>query len=404
MAMLLSRLLVVAFAFTAGKAFKFESNTKAPKIVEGAYIVQLKSNDLLSKRSGYASSAHEAFHMEAASQFDYTVRRQYATSKLFHGLSIDVQANNTAATVEAELNAIDSVEKVWPVVEYERLAPDGKRRRCVPRPKSSNTSTISSIASSTSISTIAGSHTATSTGSSILPKVTGTSDVLSFLEMSDIDKLHALGIKGKGVKIGIIDTGVDYRHPSLGGGFGPGYKIAGGYAYRDDTGKSVSVADPLATCMAGGHGTHVAGIIGMEDPEDMGFGLIGVAPEAEIYMYRVFGCTNSATTDDILAAMEQAHTDGVDLINLSLGSVEYWQWAGKQPLKFISHLVAMFLLAETKTQSQAGELLPRYLYLAFPCPFTHPQKALTDFRYRRSFCCYDYRFSDGRDCSHRSRR
>lgn len=65
----------------------------------------------------------------------------------------------------------------------------------------------------------------------------------------------------------------------------------------------------------------------MEDPEYMGFGLVGVAPEAEIYMYRVFGCTDSATTDDILAAMEQAHTDGVDLISLSLGSVEYWQWA-----------------------------------------------------------------------------
>jgi hypothetical protein len=91
------------------------------------------------------------------------------------------------------------------------------------------------------------------------PKVTGTSDVLSALKMSGIDKLHALGIKGKGMKIGIIDTGVDYRHPSLGGGFGPGFKIAGGHAYRNDAGKAVCSADPLTTCVAGGHGTHVAG-------------------------------------------------------------------------------------------------------------------------------------------------
>lgn len=62
-----------------------------------------------------------------------------------------------------------------------------------------------------------------------------------------VDKLHAKGIYGKGVKIGVIDTGVDYTHPAvrtsmlirmislhlltnhkLGGGFGPGYKIVGG--------------------------------------------------------------------------------------------------------------------------------------------------------------------------------
>ncbi|KAL6872718.1 hypothetical protein J3F83DRAFT_730795 [Trichoderma novae-zelandiae] len=43
-------------------------------------------------------------------------------------------------------------------------------------------------------------------------------------KMAGVDKLHVKGIKGKGVKIGIIDTGVDYMHASLGGGFGKGYK------------------------------------------------------------------------------------------------------------------------------------------------------------------------------------
>ncbi len=44
---------------------------------------------------------------------------------------------------------------------------------------------------------------------------------MSAHKMVGIDKLHAAGIKGKGMKVAIIDTGVDYRHPSLGGGFGP---------------------------------------------------------------------------------------------------------------------------------------------------------------------------------------
>jgi len=77
--------------------------------------------------------------------------------------------------------------------------------------------------------------------------------------MGGVDKLHNLGIKGKGIKIGIVDTGVDYRHPSLGGGFGPGFKIAGGWSFVSDNGTSISAPDPIAICSGGGHGTHVAG-------------------------------------------------------------------------------------------------------------------------------------------------
>lgn len=75
--------------------------------------------------------------------------------------------------------------------------------------------------------------------------------------MAKVDKAHDLGIKGKGVKIAVIDTGVDFRHPSLGGCFGEGCKIAFGYDFV--TPKD----DPGVTCIDGGHGTHVSGIIGM---------------------------------------------------------------------------------------------------------------------------------------------
>lgn len=43
--------------------------------------------------------------------------------------------------------------------------------------------------------------------------------------MTNVSKLHALGIMGKGVQVAIIDSGVDYNHPALGGCFGSGCKV-----------------------------------------------------------------------------------------------------------------------------------------------------------------------------------
>jgi hypothetical protein len=45
-----------------------------------------------------------------------------------------------------------------------------------------------------------------------------------------VDKLHRRGIKGKGIKKGIIGTGDDYHHPALGASFGPGHNFADGYS------------------------------------------------------------------------------------------------------------------------------------------------------------------------------
>ncbi|KKP04395.1 peptidase [Trichoderma harzianum] len=144
------------------------------------------------------------------------------------------------------------------------------------------------------------------------------------------DLLEINGVKNVW-PIGIIDIGVDYLHLSLGGGFGSGYKISFGYDLvgDDHTGTNTPVPDddPLVTCAVGGHGTHVAGIIGMTDAQNQGFGLVGVAPEATIGMYRVFGCSENSGDDVIMAAMQQAAEDGVDLFTMSLGSLSYWEQA-----------------------------------------------------------------------------
>ncbi|KAG0167333.1 hypothetical protein DFQ28_006295 [Apophysomyces sp. BC1034] len=129
-----------------------------------------------------------------------------------------------------------------------------------------------------------------------------------------------LGITGKGMKVGIIDTGVDYMHPALGGCFGPGCRVAYGYDFVGDNynGENDPIPDndPRDTC--NGHGTHVTGIVGAKDEER---GFTGVAPEVTFGAYRIFGCSGSSADDVIMKAMEQAYIDGMDVINLSLGDV-----------------------------------------------------------------------------------
>jgi len=63
----------------------------------------------------------------------------------------------------------------------------------------------------------------------------------------------------------------------------------------------------------------------MQDPEGVGFGIVGVAPEASIFMYRVFSCPGASTTEIIIRAMELAATDGATVISMSLGQTEPFQ-------------------------------------------------------------------------------
>lgn len=107
-------------------------------------------------------------------------------------------------------------------------------------------------------------------------------------------------ITGKGIKVGIIDTGVDSTRPDLAG------KVVGGYDFVDH---DTNPADE------NGHGTHVAGIIAANGT------LKGVAPDASIYAYRVLDANGSGSSDNIMAALERAVTDHVDVVNMSLGDL-----------------------------------------------------------------------------------
>lgn len=145
------------------------------------------------------------------------------------------------------------------------------------------------------------------------------------------DARTKLNLRGAGVKIAVIDSGIYYLHPALGGCFGSGCKVAFGYDFVGDSytydGSQVPVpdADPLDNCSSKSHGTHVAGIIAANASNLSSgtfatpFPFTGVAPEATIGAYRVFGCSGSTGDDIITAAIYRAAADGADIINLSLG-------------------------------------------------------------------------------------
>ncbi|KAF9316924.1 hypothetical protein BG003_001412 [Podila horticola] len=145
----------------------------------------------------------------------------------------------------------------------------------------------------------------------LLPKLS-SHDITGVLEVH-----QKLGLYGKGIKIGIIDTGVDYTHPALGGCFGKGCKVAFGANFIGDKDGEMP-KDDVMDCQ--GHGTHVAGIIAANDTS-----FIGVAPQATLGAYRIFNCKGATGNDVLVKAMIRAVDDGMDVINMSLGGPGGWR-------------------------------------------------------------------------------
>ncbi len=126
-------------------------------------------------------------------------------------------------------------------------------------------------------------------------------------------------ITGRGVTVGVIDTGIDYKHPDFGSCSRQQFleqgclKVRGGYDF------SANDADPVDEHF---HGTHVAGIIAADGA------LRGVAPDSSLYALRVLNRYGSGSTADVVRAIEWATdpngdgdpSDHLDVINLSLGA------------------------------------------------------------------------------------
>ena len=130
------------------------------------------------------------------------------------------------------------------------------------------------------------------------------------------DKVWAKGLQGEGIRVGIIDTGIDYTHPDLGGCLGQQCKVKGGKDFINNDN------DPMDDM---GHGTHVAATVASDGQ------LKGVAPKASLYGAKVLDSSGSGSWGTVIAGIDWAvdpnndgdFSDKMDVINLSLGGYGY---------------------------------------------------------------------------------
>ena len=199
---------------------------------------------------------------------------RYSYSHLFNGVSAQVPVNQVG-----KLSKLAGVKAVYPVITVER--PE------------------------------------TTDGETIEP------DMATAVDMTGASQAGSqYGLTGKGITVAIIDTGIDYTHPDLGNctAVGPDCRVKGGYDFVGDSGYGdtnwtpVPDNDPMDRQS---HGTHVAGIVGAKGQ------ITGVAPGVDFMAYKVFDM-GSSSADVIIAAMEMALRDGVDVVNMSLGAAFQW--------------------------------------------------------------------------------
>jgi subtilisin family serine protease len=302
--LVLTGLLAIPGLAAGGGAAKSSSDS-----VTGAkaFFVQLAGQpSALGGSKAAAKAARDAFYNNAAAQgVNVTERRSFDT--LWNGVAVNVPAADVAG-----LASVPGVLSIYPVNTISLASP-------LPAENSPSDGAVPITGHSSSIDLA---HSTTMIGANLA---------------------NASGATGAGVKVAIVDSGVDYTHPDLGGCFGPTCKVVGGWDFVGDTYDSnpadstyqpiphpgpdpapcdANKADliaqrPGAGSSSAAHGTHVAGIVAAKAASATG--VTGVAPDAKILAYRVFGCNGSTGDDIIIAALERAYTDGARVLNMSLG-------------------------------------------------------------------------------------
>lgn len=243
------------------------------------YFVELSGRPTADGNSLNNVRAEKARFMGAAANagVEFTVRRGYDT--LFNGYAVRVSASERAA-----LARVPGVKALWPIDTIQ--APEFD------------------------------------------PGAGSAPDLATAISMTRANVVqNTLGYRGTGIKVAVMDTGIDYDHADLGGdgvdrsnsSVFPTARVITGWDFVGDAFDFDQIPVPDAypdDC--NGHGTHVSGIVGANGE------VVGVAPDVKFGAYRVFGCGGSTTSDIMLAAMERAYADGMNVLNMSIGSRAQW--------------------------------------------------------------------------------
>ena len=247
----------------------------------GAWFVELSSPPAADGTPLDTLKGEKAAFRAAAKKDGVKFTERYSFDTLWNGLSVNIDPSQVDA-----LSRIDGVKAVYPVVTV--AMPDSMP------------------------------------GDSTADPELFTSKAMIGADIAQDE----LGLTGKGVRVAVMDTGLDYDNPDFGGSgvnggtpF-PTARVVTGFDFVGDSFNADSTSPAYQPVPhpdsnpddCNGHGTHVAGIIGAN-------GVVkGVAPDVTFGAYRVFGCDGSTTADVMIAAMERVLADKMDVLNMSIGS------------------------------------------------------------------------------------
>ncbi|EXF75055.1 subtilisin Carlsberg [Colletotrichum fioriniae PJ7] len=272
------------------------NNVNPSELIPGAYIVEF-ADDNDTPETFFNSLKADGLDVES---------RMDLSNRLFKGVSFQVknagEVHHDSALLRRKIESSPRIRSLWPVRTIQLAKPEDH-----------------GAPANGAITKANARRQEAAFGNS-------TKDTFSPHVMTQVDKLREQGITGKGVRIAIIDSGVDYTHPALGGCFGPGCLVEAGWDFTgDDFLPNVRPlqpdADPMDNCA--GHGTHVAGIIAAQ-LEGNEYGFTGAAPGAKLAAYRAWGCASTSTNEVLLAAFSRAFEEGADIISCSDGDPSGW--------------------------------------------------------------------------------
>lgn len=277
--------LAVAAVFSVGIQAAQPSMTLPATAAEGGrlWFVELAGAPVADGRARNAVQSEKAAFRQAAKAAGVRFKERRSYDVLFNGFAVEVDPAN-----RLKLLRLKGVKAMYPV-------------EIIQRPASA-------------------------------PLADSAPDLAAALSLTGADiAQNQLGLTGAGIKVGVVDTGIDIDHPAFGGAGTPGStafpsaRVAYGYDLVGDAYNAGGTGDALIPVPdenpddCGGHGTHVAGIVGAN-----GGGIKGVAPQVTFGAYRVFGCAGSSSSDVIVEALERAYADGMQVINQSLGAARQW--------------------------------------------------------------------------------
>jgi len=173
--------------------------------------------------------------------------------------------------------------------------------------------------------------------------------------------VHDAGVTGTGVRVAIIDTGIDHDHTDLSAsppiypeflhhwvnGRVPGWDFVNNDDDPDDD---------------NGHGTHVAGILAAEKN---GYLISGVAPDVDLFALKVLGASGEGDYSGLIAALDWSIANGMDVVNMSLG--------GREISSTLAAMVAAADAAGIVMVAASGNVNPLvWQELFYGCPVAYP--------------------------------